>query len=111
SRRARFEPVPLSELMIELGGSFALGLDSAFSIKDKTTARFVLSQVQGAVGRVQRAFRSLTPDPFAEALAFEVRLNGPVPEFLTNRIAAFQGALLRLQSFNQSGGGSGGALF
>lgn len=86
----------------ELGGVFGLGLDPALHIRDKTTAKFALSQIDSAISTVQRAFRSLSFDPLAAALKEQARFQGEVPAHLTKQLANFQDALFRLQSFSQS---------
>lgn len=80
-----------------LGGTFALGLDDSFNLRDKQTAKFVLGKIEGAIATVQRAFRSLTFDPVAYALRQQSRFAGEVPAFLTKQLAGYQEALLRLQ--------------
>ncbi|MEM7568257.1 MAG: hypothetical protein AAF337_00540 [Pseudomonadota bacterium] len=86
----------------QLGGSFALGLDASFNLRDKTTAKYVLSQLDSAISTVQRAFRSLTFDPIAFELQQQGRFDGPVSTRLTNQLANYQNALLRLQSGSQA---------
>jgi len=87
----------------QLGGTFSLNLDASFNLRDKTTAKYVVTQIDNAISTVQRAFRSLTFDPFAFALQEQSRLQtGTVPTRLNNQIANFQSALLRLQAGSQA---------
>ncbi|MEM9289372.1 MAG: SBBP repeat-containing protein [Pseudomonadota bacterium] len=82
----------------QLGGSFALGLDTSFNLRDKTTAKYVLSQLDSAISTVQRAFRSLTFDPIAFELSQQSQFSGPVPTRLSNQLANYQAGLARLQA-------------
>ncbi len=87
-----------------LGGSFALDLPLGLHLRDKATAKFVLSQLDTAIATVQRAFRSLTFDPFAAALKREAQFAGDTPPRIAKQLAGFQEALFRLQAVNQSAG-------
>lgn len=87
----------------DLGGIFGLDLSAGFHIRDKTTARFVLSRLDGAISTVQRAFRSLFFDPVKASLLEQERLSGTVPPYLLKQIANFEDALLRLQSASLAG--------
>jgi trimeric autotransporter adhesin len=87
------------------GGVFALSLDSGFSLRDRTTAEYVASQMANAVSTVQRAYRSLFWDPVKAELAEQQGRTGSVPSYLNSQIANYQEALNRL------GGGGGGGFF
>ena len=88
-----------------LGGVFALGLDRSFNLLDKTSARYVLAQLDTAIATIQRAFRSLTFDPLKALVKNQLQNQaGEAPEFLTKQIANYTGALLRLQASSQSSG-------
>ncbi|MEM6683751.1 MAG: hypothetical protein AAF607_16070 [Pseudomonadota bacterium] len=87
----------------QLGGTFALGLEASFNLRDKTTAKFVATKIDNAISTVQRAFRSLTFDPIAFQLQEQARFQGgTVPTRLTNQLANFQSALARLQTGSQA---------
>lgn len=88
--KAGFDPA-------DLGGVFGLNLSSAFHIKDKTTAEYVLTQLNNATATIQRAFRTLSFDPVKAQLLEDARFKGTVPPYLLARIANFQEALARLQ--------------
>lgn len=82
-----------------LGGTFALGLDGAIHIQDKSTAKYVLGLMDDAIATIQRAYRSLTYDPIKAALLEESQNSGgTVPTYLQNQLANFQTGLARLQS-------------
>ncbi len=81
-----------------LGGAFGLGIDGALNIKDKATAKYVLGLLDGAISRIQRAFRSLTYDPLKESLKNGTSPQGTVPPALQKQLANFQTGLARLQS-------------
>lgn len=85
-----------------LGGAFALGIDGALHIRDKTTAKYVLGLLDNGVSSIQRAFRSLTFDPLKELLKNGSSTEGPVPQHLQNQLANFQTGLARLQSGSSS---------
>lgn len=88
-----------------LGGVFALGLDRSFNILDKTSARYVLAQLDNSISTIQRAFRSLTFDPLKALVKNQLQNQaGQAPAFLTKQIANYTGALLRLQASSQSSG-------
>lgn len=82
-----------------LGGAFALGLEGALHIGDKSTAKYVLGVLDDAISTIQRAYRSLTYDPLKAALLQESQNSGgTVPPYLQNQLANFQTGLARLQS-------------
>jgi len=85
-----------------LGGAFGLGLGGALNIEDKQTAKYVLGLLDGAVSRIQRAFRSLTFDPLKESLKKDSSASGPVPQHIQNKLANFSSGLARLQSGSSS---------
>ncbi|RME65511.1 MAG: hypothetical protein D6782_06140, partial [Alphaproteobacteria bacterium] len=95
-----------AEAAKKLGGVFGLGLDGAFHLRDKTTAKFVLGKVEEAIATVQRAFRSLRFDPLAFELTQQSRFAGAVPAQISKELANYQDALLRLQAgaLTSSGG-------
>lgn len=83
----------------QLGGAFALGLQSNYNILDKTTAAYVADKLTAAIGVLGQAFRSLTYDPVkAQLLQQANATSGTVPAYLTNQIAMYKDALARLQS-------------
>lgn len=76
---------------------FELELPRSVSLADRDGASAALERVNDAMSALRRAYRELTRDPaLDEALAREAELNGPVPEFLTARIANYEAALQRL---------------
>lgn len=89
-----------------LGGAFGLGIDGALNLNDRTTARFVLNQLDNAISEIQRADRSLEFNPFRDLLTNGNAGNadGPVNPRTLSRIADFQTALSRLQAGNPSSG-------
>lgn len=89
-----------------LGGAFGLGIDGALNIRDQTTARFVLSQLDNAISEIQRADRSLEFNPFRDLIrnGNAGNADGPVNPRTLSRIADFQTALSRLQAGNPSAG-------
>ncbi len=86
---------PSDPVEIEIGGVFALKLDQPLSLKDKTAAKFTLGQIQEAIETTKRAFRSLTPNPFAN---LRPGLNDPPPAGTLAKIQNYSLALARLQS-------------
>lgn len=88
----------------ELGGIFSLKLNTAFHLKDKTTAEYVATQLENTLTQIQRAFRSLTYSSADILLADGVNnpTYGPPPAHIASKIAGMQDALNRLS------GGSGG---
>jgi hypothetical protein len=87
----------------QLGGTFGLGLEGSFNLRDKTTAKYVLTKIETALSTVQRAYRSLTFDPIAFQLQEQGRLRGgSVPTRLASQLANYQSALARLQGGAQS---------
>lgn len=86
----------------DLGGAFGLGLDGVLNIRDKTTARFVQTELEDAVATIQRAFRSLEPSPLTDLFSRQSAASGPVSERTQRQIAGFQTALNRLQQINTS---------
>jgi len=92
-----------------LGGAFALGLDGAIHIQDKSTAKYVLGLLDNAISTIQRAYRSLTYDPIKAALLRESQQSsGTVPAHLQAQLANYQTGLARLQA---GGSSSGASLF
>lgn len=85
-----------------LGGAFGLGLGGELHIRDKATAKYVLSLFDKAVSTVQRAYRSLEYDPLKELLKNNNKPTGPVPQHLQNQLANFQTGLARLQTGSAS---------
>lgn len=76
---------------------FELELPRRLSLADRDGASAALERVNDAMSALRRAYRELTRDPaLDEALAREAARNGPVPEFLTARIANYEAALQRL---------------
>lgn len=88
----------------DLGGVFGLGLSTSFSIENKTTAQYVLTQLTNATTTIQRAFRALSFDPAKAQLLHDARFKGAVPAHLTAQIANFQAGLDRLQAGSVGGG-------
>lgn len=87
----------------QLGGSFSLGLEASFNLRDKTTAKYVLTKIESALSTIQRSFRSLTFDPIAQALKEQgARRGGQVPTRLASQLANYQSALARLQGGSQA---------
>jgi hypothetical protein len=82
----------------ELGGLFALKLDTAFHLKDKKTAEYVSVQLEATLNMIQRAFRSLTYSSADILLADGINnpTYGPPPAHIANKIANMQEALDRL---------------
>ncbi|WP_286829081.1 MULTISPECIES: SBBP repeat-containing protein [Kordiimonas] len=81
-----------------LGGAFGLGLKGELHIKDKATAKYVLSLFDGAISSVQRAFRSLEYNPLKALIKEGRSTQGTVPAHLQAQLANFQTGLARLQS-------------
>lgn len=87
----------------QLGGTFGLGLEGSFNLRDKTTAKYVLTKIDSALSTIQRSFRSLTFDPIAFALKQQgERSGGSVSPRLTSQLANYQSALARLQGGSQA---------
>ncbi|RMF14734.1 MAG: hypothetical protein D6757_05780, partial [Alphaproteobacteria bacterium] len=91
---------PSDPVEIEVGGVFALKLDQPLSLKDKTAAKFTLTQIQDAIETTKRAFRSLTPNPFANQ---RPGLNDPPPADVLAKIQNYSVALARLQTNSLAG--------
>ncbi len=93
----------------DLGGVFALDIDGAFHIKDKTTAKYVIGILDEAISNIQRASKSLIFDPIKASL-LRGSANGanssPSP-YMSSKIANYQDALWRLQAMSYSQSGSG----
>ena len=87
----------------DLGGVFGLGLEGALNVADKTTAKYVLGLLDGAISTVQRAFRSLEFDPIKAAIRNGQFQSAPPPPRIAAQIANYQDALFRLQSSNLAG--------
>ncbi len=86
---------PSDPVEIKVGGVFALKLDQPLSLKDKTAAKFTLAQIQDAIETTKRAFRSLTPNPFANQ---RPGLGEPIPGATLAKIQNYSLALARLQA-------------
>jgi len=84
----------------KLGGVFGLKLDGALHIRDKTTAQYALGLINDAISTVQRAFRSLEPDPLVELLKRRSSATGKVPAHILKQTANYQAGLNRLQTFS-----------
>lgn len=90
----------------KLGGAFGLRLEGALNVRSRAGARYVQGELDGAISQIQRAFRSLTFNPFRDQL--ESQNSGPgnrdgVASTRTlNQIANFESALLRLQASQAS---------
>lgn len=91
----------------DLGGVFALKIDGAFHIKDKTTAQYVIGVLDSAITTIQQASRSLIYDPVKAQLLRNSSQSGTAPAYLTAKIANYQDALYRLQALSYNSGGSG----
>jgi trimeric autotransporter adhesin len=91
----------------DLGGVFALNIDGALHIQDKTTAQYAIGILDKAITEIQRASRSLIYDPVKAALLRKGERTGTVSTYLTNKISNYQDALYRLQasSYNSNNGG------
>ncbi len=92
---------PSDPIVPEVGGVFGLKLAQPLSLKDKTAARFSLQVIQDAIATVQRAFRSLTPDPLS-LIRPGLESTVPPPE-IAAQISEYTTALARLQSINLAG--------
>ncbi len=88
---------PDSDEAKALPARYSLKLDDAASIAgldDASSAKAILDK---AMSEIRRAYREASQDPAEkEALERARALNGPAPEYLTAKIAAYQDALLRL---------------
>ena len=88
----------------DIGGVFALEIDGAFHISDKTTAQYVIGILDEAISKIQRAARSLEYDPIKAALLKQSsQTSGAVSPYLSNKIANYQDALFRLQAMSFNG--------
>ena len=92
----------------DLGGVFALEIESALHIKDKTTAKYVIGILDNAISNIQRASKSLIFDPIKASLlkGSSQGSGGPSP-YMASKIARYQDALFRLQAMSYSQSGSG----
>lgn len=92
----------------DLGGVFALDLNGAFHIKDKTTAKYAIGILDSAISNIQRASKSLIFDPIKASLLRNSAggSGGPSP-YMASKIANYQDALWRLQSMSHGQSGSG----
>lgn len=82
----------------DLGGYFGLKLSNSLHLKDKTSAKYALSQIEGAISTIQRSYRSLVISQIEIDALEKARFKGSVPAYMTAKIANFQDALNRLQN-------------
>lgn len=83
-----------------LGGAFGLRLEGALNVGSRSAARFVQGELDGAISQIQRAFRSLTFNPFRDQLTEDRPGNndGQPSARTLGKIANFTSALQRLQA-------------
>ena len=96
----------------DIGGVFALDINGAFHIKDKTTAQYVIGILDKAISTIQQASKSLIFDPLkAQLLRNSANgvSGGTVSPYLSAKIANYQDALYRLQAYSYSG--SNGVIY
>jgi len=86
------------------GGVFSLDIDLDFEITSQESALFTLGRIQDALTTVQRAYRSLFPNPLADILN-QPSIQGSASPAQQARLANLQDGLVRLQA---AGLGSGG---
>ena len=100
------DPNPKVLDLDDIGGTFSLGLVSAYHLRDKSAAQYTFGKLEFAITNIQRAYRSLTFDE-ADLVAFEATLGnvGAPSPYMSSRIANFQDALNRLQASSFSSGG------
>tara|TARA_R110002096_G_scaffold436105_1_gene668160 strand:+ start:182216 stop:184990 length:2775 start_codon:yes stop_codon:yes gene_type:complete len=81
----------------DLGGVFALGLNSAFSFSTRQEAEYIFNQLENAIQTIQSAHRSLTFDPIRAQILEDAKKNiGPAPAHLQDRLARYQDGLQRV---------------
>lgn len=81
----------------DLGGVFALGLNSGFSFSDKTQAEYIFTKLDHAINVIQSAHRSLTFDPIRAQLLQNSKNNiGPAPAHLQAQLERYQDGLRRV---------------
>lgn len=73
------------------GQAYALNLSADLRIDTKEGRKAVLDTLRAAMSRVRTAYNDLSAPPERKTSA-----NGPVPEYLTRQLAAYQDALRRL---------------
>lgn len=78
-----------------LGGTFSLDLDVEYTLLSQESALFSFGALSDAVGVVQRAFRSLTPNPLADLLD-RPQASGTASQATLNRIANLTSGFQRL---------------
>lgn len=87
----------------QLGGVFALGLEKGLSVATERAAKYLQGTLGDALANIQRAYRSLFPDPLAEMLKQQAKISqGTVPAALQKQLANYEAGLNRLLA------GSGG---
>lgn len=87
----------------ELGGAFALNLEKGLSVASERAAKYLAGSLSDALANIQRAYRSLFPDPLAEMLKQQAQMaKGTVPPALQKQLANYEAGFNRLMA------GSGG---
>ena len=79
---------------------YGLGLSSTLNLDDSAQISHALAQISAAIGAVRSAYQGLvaaaTPKTAASAAATNASSSGPVPQYLSDRIANYSAALARL---------------
>lgn len=77
--------------------TFGLGLESGINLTSQTDAAYTLEILNGALKKVRDIYREITKDPALDALLKAgKKTSGPVPAYLTARLANYQAGLSRL---------------
>lgn len=92
-----------------LGGVFGMNIETGLRLSTGGAAQYTLGSLNDAIGQVQRAFRSLSPNPLKDAMENE-QPKGPVPAHLSAQLANYQNGLNRLMSGGGGGGAAGGGM-